>query len=81
MKLLKEQARKMKRGAGGAAIKDRASAREVFADMLARGEKPLKDPALEQYKKERAEQIANFKHPWQRPTLTPTLKDIIGGSR
>lgn len=81
IKLLKAEAKKMKRGAGGAAIKDRASARAVFAAELERGEKVLKDPAVEQYKRERAAQIAAFKHPWQRPPLTPRLSDIIGKGR
>jgi hypothetical protein len=44
--MLKDEARKMGRGAGGAAIRSRQHARRVFQDMLDRGEKVLKAPDL-----------------------------------
>lgn len=64
--MLKDEARKMKRAAGGAAICNRADARRVFGDLLARGEKPLKNQDVEAHKREQAERAAAFKHPWQR---------------
>lgn len=53
--MLKAEARKMGRAAGGASLATREDARKTFADMLARGEKPLE-----------ADNHVDFKHPWQR---------------
>ena len=62
IKMLKDEARKMRRAAGGAALNSREDARRVFADMLARGEKPLKDEDAIAAQREARE----FRHPWQR---------------
>ena len=59
MSQLKQEARALGRAGGGAAIVDRKTARVAFADILARGEKPIKNI-------DRTHIPVPFKHPWQR---------------